>query len=55
MAGADMQKCLADEVLTEMSVVRICESPFSGIHEPLDIATSKKLVLFCKILYGDET
>ncbi|XP_069107881.1 uncharacterized protein C17orf113-like [Argopecten irradians] len=54
-APADMQKALAD-VLREMTIVRVKESPFVGImvDESMDIATDKKLIMFCKIVYGGQ-
>ncbi|XP_069138821.1 uncharacterized protein C17orf113-like [Argopecten irradians] len=50
-----MQKALAD-VLREMTIVRVKESPFVGImvDESMDIATDKKLIMFCKIVYGGQ-
>ena len=54
-AAAVMQGYLA-EVLMEMAVVRIKNSPYIGVmvDESLDIATTKKLVTFCKIIHNNE-
>ena len=50
-----MQGYLA-EVLAEMAVVRIRNSKYIGImvDESLDIATTKKLVMFCKIIHDGQ-
>ena len=50
-----MQGYLA-EVLMEMAAVRIKNSPYIGImvDETLDLATTKKLVTFCKIVNNNE-
>ena len=50
-----MQGYLA-EVLMEMAAVRIRNSPYIGImvDESLDIATTKKLVTFCKIVNNNQ-
>ncbi|XP_053406543.1 uncharacterized protein C17orf113-like [Mercenaria mercenaria] len=52
---AKLQGYLAN-VLQEMAIVRIHNSPFIGImvDESLDIATTKKLVMFCKIINNGE-
>lgn len=54
-AASVMQGYLA-EVLMEMAVVRIKSSPYIGVmvDESLDIATTKKLVTFCKIVHNNE-
>ncbi|XP_006813844.1 uncharacterized protein C17orf113-like [Saccoglossus kowalevskii] len=52
-APATMQEYMA-KVLKEMAIVRIKDSPFLGImvDESLDIATNKKLIMFCKIIHN---
>ena len=54
-APATFQKYIA-EVLKESALVRIRDSPFIGImtDESLDIATNKKLILFCRIIHKGE-
>ena len=53
--ASKMQGYLA-EVITEMALVRIHNSPYIGImvDESLDITTTKKLVTFCKIINNGE-
>ncbi|XP_060599728.1 uncharacterized protein C17orf113-like [Ruditapes philippinarum] len=50
-----MQQYLAD-VLQEMALIRIKNSPYIGImvDESLDITTTKKLVMFAKIIHNGE-
>ena len=52
-APASMQKYVAN-VLKDTALVRIRDSPYLGImvDESLDIATNKKLVMFCRIVHG---
>ena len=54
-APATFQKYIAD-VLKETALVRIRDSPFIGImtDESLDIATNKKLIMFCRIICSGE-
>ena len=50
-----MQKYMAS-VLKDTAIVRIRDSPYIGImvDESLDIATNKKLVMFCRIIHEGE-
>ncbi|XP_069113661.1 uncharacterized protein C17orf113-like [Argopecten irradians] len=52
-AAQKMQEYSAN-VLRELTITRIIQSPFIAImvDESLDIATNKKLVMFCKIVHG---
>lgn len=51
-APAIFQKYISN-VLTDTVIVRLKNSPFIGLmlDESLDIATNKKLVLFCKVIH----